>query len=80
MIHVEPVVHHIRCFQGEVLDRTKPYDCIMTLVMINPTTAVIQGACGKLNRRYIEEIESELRSMGIEKVYIERKGHMTTLY
>ncbi len=74
IIHIKPVLSHIRFFpEGSYDDRT-PYSAIATVQFINDDEAFISGLHGTITRAEMRAVFKELSNMGITVVRYERHG------
>lgn len=77
-IHIKPETSTLRVFLDDNQNyyNKDAYDTILTLHHIGDDEIFICGMHGKMNRKVLVTIFSELKSMGIKTVKFERHGNI----
>ena len=74
MIHIKPVLSHIRYFSKGSYENREPYSAIATVQFINDNEVFISGLHGTISRKDLQEGIAELTLLGVTIIRYERHG------
>ena len=79
-INIQPCTLCIRVYdEGKSYENKDKYSAVMTGLIVSDDTVHVQGAHGKLSKKDVLDIQSQLKEMGYTNLMHERHGRLTKM-